>query len=188
MNIDHKKKLERRRGRIRWILYYLMLSIAYLYMTTSRIVDHMPLFLIPIALCVAMVEEPFASAVTGCAAGIMIDSAQGTLIGVNAILMLWVCLFASLLFAVVMRRHIFNILLLSLAATLIQGLLHYVFSYMIWDYDPDGKMLVREFLPPMAYTVLSTVFFYYVIKFLKNRLGAIKDSYLEEKSEDIVRE
>jgi len=188
MNIDLKRKLEKRNNGLRWVLYYCMLAAVYLYMTTSRTVSRIPLFLIPIALCVAAFEEPFMSALTGCAAGIMLDSAQGTLVGVNGIIMLWACLFTSLVFTLIMRRHIINIVLITAVVTFVQGMVHYVFSYMIWDYDVNGRIFKEKFLPVMLYTVISAVFFYLIVKTLKKKIGLIKDSYLEEKSDDIVRE
>ena len=128
MNIDLKRKKEKRNTVIRWILYGLLTVISYIYMTTAPQKQFMlrtPLFVIPAAMCIAMFEEPFDSALMGCAAGLLLDTAQGTLIGLSGIIMMWCCLAASLLFHFFMRRHILNIIALNAAAVIVQGTVHY---------------------------------------------------------------
>lgn len=188
MNIDLKRKKEKRNAVVRWILYGLLLALCYIYMTTAPSVLKTPLFIIPAAMCISMFEEPFDSAVTGCLAGLLLDTAQGTLIGLNGIIMLWCCLTSSLLFHFFMRRHIVNIIMLNAAATLVQGIIHYFFFYAIWEYDAAGKIFTREFLPVMLYTIIAVIPFFFVIRFLSKHFGIIEESYIEEKSDDIVRE
>lgn len=191
MNIDLKRKKEKRNTVIRWIFYILLTVLSYIYMTTAPqklFIFRTPLFVIPIAMCVSMFEEPFDSAIMGCAAGLLLDTALGTLIGLNGIIMLWCCLGTSLLFHFFMRRHIVNIITLNAAAVLAQGLIHYFFYYAIWEYDSAGKIFTREFLPVMICTVISAVPFFFIIRFLSRRFGLIDESYIEEKSDDIVRE
>ncbi|MCI9409446.1 MAG: rod shape-determining protein MreD [Oscillospiraceae bacterium] len=191
MNIDLKRKKEKRNTVIRWILYGLLTVISYIYMTTAPQKQFMlrtPLFVIPAAMCIAMFEEPFDSALMGCAAGLLLDTAQGTLIGLSGIIMMWCCLAASLLFHFFMRRHILNIIALNAAAVIVQGTVHYFFYYAIWEYDSAGKIFTGEFLPVMIYTSIAAVPFFFIVRFLSRHLGLIDESYIEEKSDDIVRE
>ncbi len=188
MNIDLKRKKEKRNAVIRWILYLLLLALCYIYMTTAPFGLRTPLLLIPAAMCVSMFEEPFDSAVMGCVAGLLLDTAQGTLIGLNGIIMLWCCLASSLLFHFFMRRHIVNIIMLNAAAVIGQGLIHYFFFYAIWEYDSAGKIFTREVLPVTVYTIIAVIPFFFVIRFLSKHFGVIEESYIEEKSDDIVRE
>lgn len=188
VNIDLKRKKEKRNTAVRWILYGAMLVLSYVYMTTAPLNLRTPLFVIPIAMCISMFEEPFESAICGCVAGLLLDTAQGTLVGLSGIILLWCCLFSSLLFHFFARRHILNIVLLNAAAILIQGVIHYFFYYAIWEYDPSGKIFTREFLPVMIYTEIAVLPFYYAVRFLVKHLGLIYENYIEEKSDDIVRE
>ncbi|MCM1481007.1 MAG: rod shape-determining protein MreD [Muribaculaceae bacterium] len=188
MNIDVKRKKEKRNTVLRWVLYGLMLAVSYIYMTTAPLNLRTPLFVIPIAMCVSMFEEPFESAICGCVAGLLLDTAQGTLVGLSGIIMLWCCLFSSLLFHFFARRHILNIILLNGAAILAQGLIHYLFYYAVWEYDHSGKIFAKEFLPVMIYTEIAVLPFYFIVRFLTKRLGVIEESFIEEKSDDIVRE
>ncbi len=188
MNIDLKRKKEKRHTVIRWCIYSLMLAVSYIYMTTAPLSVRTPLLVIPIVMCVAMYEEPFDSAVIGCVAGLLLDTAQGTLVGVSGIVMLWCCLGASLLFHFFMRRHIVNIILLNAAAVIGQGLIHYFFFFAIWEYDKNGQIFLDRFLPVMIYTEIAVIPFFFVIRWLVKRFGIIVENYVEEKSDDIVRE
>lgn len=188
MNIDLKRKKEKRNAVVRWILYGLLLALCYIYMTTAPLKLRTPLFIIPAAMCISMFEEPMNSAIMGCASGLLLDTALGTLIGLNGIIMLWCCLTSSLLFHFYMRRHIVNIIMLNAAAVIGQGVIHYFFFYAIWEYDAAGKIFLREFLPVMLYTIIAVIPFFFIIRFLSKRFGMIEESYIEEKSDDIVRE
>lgn len=188
MNIDLKRKKEKRNTVIRWILYGLLLAVSYIYMTTAPLNIRTPLFVIPLAMCISMFEEPFDSAVTGCAAGLLLDMSQGTLIGLSGIVMLWCCLASSLLFHFFMRRHVLNIIMLNAAAVIGQGLVHYFFYYAIWEYDSSGKIFLNEFIPVMIYSVIAVIPFFFIVRFLVKKFGIIVENYIEEKTDDIVRE
>lgn len=188
MNIDLKRKKEKRNAVIRWLIYALMLAVAYIFMTTAPLNLRTPLFVIPIVMCISMFEEPFDSAIVGCVAGLLLDTAQGTLVGISGIVMLWCCLGSSLLFHFFMRRHILNIIMLNGAAVIIQGIIHYFFYYAIWEYDLSGKIFLHEFLTVMLYTEIAVIPIYYIVRFLVKKFGVIVESYIEEKSDDIVRE
>ena len=188
MNIDVKRKKEKRNDVIRWIIYLLILVVSYVYMTTAATRFKILLLVIPASMCVSMFEEPFDSAVCGCVAGLLLDTAQGTLIGLSGIILLWCCLMTSLLFHFFMRRHVINIVALNAAAIFSQGIIHYFFYYAIWGYDTSGKIFLHEFLPVMLYTCIAVFPFYFIIKFLVNHFGVVAESYIEEKSDDIVRE
>ena len=188
MNIDLKRKKEKRNSVIRWCIYALLLTVSYIYMTTAPLTLRTPLFVIPIVMCIAMYEEPFDSAIVGCVAGLLLDTAQDTLIGVSGIVMLWCCLGTSLLFHFFMRRHIVNIILLNAAAVFIQGIVHYFLFFAIWEYDRDAQIFLDKFLPVMIYTAIAVLPFYFIVRFLVKKFGIIVENYIEEKSDDIVRE
>ncbi len=188
MNTDVKKKQERIRAAARWSIYYLALVIEYIFITTFPLDIPLPLLPLATALCISVFEDPFDSAVTGCATGLMIDAAEGTLIGMNGIIIMWCCLISSLLFYFVLRRHIVNIVLITAAAVFIQTGFRYIFYYFIWGYDESGKIYIREFLPIIVTTVISSPLFYLFVKMLHSKLGIINETYIEQKSDDIVRE
>lgn len=188
MNIDVKRRREKRNSVLRWILYFLLIALDYIRMSTIPTSFPTPLCLVTIALSISVFEDPFDSALTGCVAGLFLDSAEGTLIGLNGIIVMWCCLMTSLLFYFVMRRHIVNVVLLVTAAATVQTVFRYLFYYAIWGYDSSGTLFVHEFIPIIVTTVITVPIFYPIIKFLHKKLGRISENYIEEKSEDIVRE
>ena len=188
MNIDLKRKKEKRNIAIRWVLYYVIMAAEYVIMTTFTSELPAPLLILATAMCISVFEDPFDAAVLGCTAGLFIDSAEGTLMGMNGIIIMWCCLMSSLLFYFVMRRHIVNVLMLVTASAVIQTGFRYIFYYFIWDYDTGGRILLERFLPVLVTTVISVLPIYPVIKMMHSRLGLIKETYIEEKSDDIVRE
>ena len=188
MNIDVKRKREKLNSFLRWTIYLLLMAADYIRMSTFQTDFPAPLCLLSIAVCISVFEDPFDAALTGCIAGFFIDNAEGTLVGLNAIIMMWCCLITSLLFYFIMRKHIVNVLLLVTATVVIQTGFRYLFYYAVWGYDGDGKLFPKEFVPIIIMTVMTVFIFYPVIKFLHKKLGKIDESYIEEKSEDIIRE
>lgn len=188
MNIDIKRRKEKFRSVLRWAIYFLLLFIEYIVMTTMGAAHRIPLFIVSTAICIAVFEDPFNSALLGCIAGLMLDAAEGTIFGLNGIILTMCCLMTSLLFYFIMRRHIVNVLALTAATAFIQTGFRYIFYYSIWDYDSHGAIYLREVLPVIFFTVIASAVFYPLIRFLSSRLGVIRETYVEEKSENIVRE
>ena len=188
MNIDIKRRKEKFRSVLRWAIYFLLLFIEYIVMTTMGTAHRMPLLIVSTAICISAFEDPFSSAILGCLAGLTLDGAEGTIVGLNGIILTMCCLLTSLLFYFLMRRHIVNVLALTAAASFIQTGFRYIFYYSIWSYDSHGAIYLREILPIIIFTIIASAPFYPLIRFLSSRLGIIKETYVEEKSENIVRE
>lgn len=188
MNIELKQKKEQRNGIIRQLILILIMSFCYVFISTVNTGKPLPLLLIPCAVCYASREAPFNSALFGCVCGLLLDSAVGTLTGFNAIILMWSCVLISLLFHYILRRHILNFLLLDLAVTVIQALLHYLFFYSIWEYDASGAVFREIFIPEAIYTNISGIILYWITGAVTKAFGTVTEHYIEEKSEDIVRE
>lgn len=188
MNIELKKKRERRNYFIRQLLYVILMAFSYTFISTVNGGQAVPVLLIPLAVCYASREAPFNSALFGCVCGLFLDSASGTLIGFNAIILMWSSLFISLLFHYYLRRHIFNFMLLDLLVTAIQSLLHYLLFYVIWDYDISGAVFKSIFIPEAIYTNISGAVLFWLTGLITMAFGTVTEHYIEEKSEDIVRE
>ncbi len=188
MNIELKKKKERTNAVIRQIIYIFLMSFGYVFISTVSTGGALPVLLIPLAVCYGVREEPFNSALFGCVCGLLLDSASGTLIGFNGIVLMWSAVFVSLLFHYYLRRHVVNFIWLDFTAVLIQSLLHYLFFYQIWGYDLSGEVFRGVFIPEAIYTNISGLVIYWLTGIISSRFGTITDHYIEEKSEDIVRE
>lgn len=188
MNIELKKQRERRNYIVRQILCYFLLGFSFVFMSTITTGAPLPLLIIPCAVCYAVREDPFNSALYGCVCGLFLDSASDTLVGFNAIVLMWICLFISLLFHYVLQRNILNFLWLDLIATVIQSFLHYLFFYWIWGYDPTGGVFASIFIPELMYTNIAGIMMFFVTGLIHKTFSTITEHYIEEKSDDIVRE
>lgn len=188
MNIELKQKKERRHTIIRQIFYIFLMAFSYVFVSVISTGSALPLLLVPCAVCYAVREEPFNSAFYGCVCGLLLDSAADTLVGFNAIILMWASLFISLLFHYYLRRNILNFLWIHPVVTVVRSLLHYLFFYYIWEYDLSGLVFRKIFIPEMIYTSVSGLVLYWLTGVIKNRFGTITEHYIEEKSEDIVRE
>lgn len=188
MNIELKEKKERTNYIVRQTLYVLIMAFSYVLISTVKSGAPLPVLLIPCAVCYAVREEPFDSVLFGCVCGLLLDSASGTLTGFNAIILMWSSLMISLLFHYILRRHILNFLWLDMTVILMQSLLHYLFFYYIWEYDLSGKVFAEIFFPELIYTNISGAVLYWLTGLTAKGFGTVTEHYIEEKSEDIVRE
>ena len=90
-------KEKRRNLIIKWLLYLLVMAASFLFMTVTDIV--VPLFHIPIAICIAIYEKnELTASFIGLLCGLLTDVACGKLFGFNGFMLTVVCMFVSLLF------------------------------------------------------------------------------------------
>ena len=68
---------------VRWLLYYLVIFISFLIMTSGTLLK--PILLVPIAICIAIDNNQYASVLTGAVCGFLIDISCGKLFGYNAV-------------------------------------------------------------------------------------------------------
>ncbi|MGN1101635.1 MAG: rod shape-determining protein MreD [Huintestinicola sp.] len=188
MNIELKKKKERRNYIVRHTLFILLMAFSYVFVSSVNTGGTLPLLLIPCAVCYAVREAPFDSVLYGCVCGLLLDSASGTLTGFNALILMWSCLLISLLFHYVLRRHILNFLWLDMAVIVIQSMLHYLFFYSLWEFDPSGLVFRNIFIPEIIWTNIWGIVLYWLTGIISRGFGTVTEHYIEEKSEDIVRE
>ena len=151
---------------VRWLLYYLIIFICFLIMTSGTWLK--PILLVPAALCIAVSSNQYASAFTGALCGFLIDISCGKLFGYNAVILAFFCIAASLLFELYLRHRFVNFMLLNAAVSYIQCRLDYKFYYQIWNYENAERIFTRVTLRVWVYTVISGIFIYLVFS-LVNR-------------------
>jgi len=96
------------------------------------------------------------------------------------VILTFFCIVLSLLFELYLRHRFINILITVAVVSFLQGWLDYKFYYEIWKYE-DVEVIFRTVtLPVWAYTVISTVFVYLVIKLINHFLMPKEHLTLEE--------
>lgn len=163
--IQEKNPLRRLSGRyLKWTAYGLLLLGAALLQMAPRafpeIYGARPLLLLPVAVSIAMFEGPVGGAAAGIAAGLLWDLYAGRLFGFNALILLAICCAAGLLVRLLIRNNLLSALLLFTGALLIQGLLDWFFTYVLWMEEDPLYVLTRLMLPDMAYTLVVSPLLY----------------------------
>lgn len=188
MNNLKKRRLEQIRAVVKWLLTFLTASAAYILLTAVPVSFPLPLLFLPMTVAVASKEEPFNAGLWGCICGLMTDSAFGKLFGFNAIIFTFAAVLISLLFQYILRQNILNIAMLNFVLIPLQASLDFLFFYGIWGRGDAGNIWVHIYMPQMLLTFLLSVPVYLLTAAIFKRFGPIEENYIEEKSDDIVRE
>ena len=163
---------------VRWLLYYLVIFISFLIMTSGTLLK--PILLVPIAICIAIDNNQYASVLTGAVCGFLIDISCGKLFGYNAVILSFFCIVVSLLFELYLRHRFTNYLLSTAAVSYIQCRLDYKFYYQIWNYENVERIFTHVTLKVWVYTVISAVFVYLVIALINRFLMPKEHLTIEE--------
>lgn len=170
---------------LRWLLYFVLIFLSFIYMTSGT--WRKPVLLIPIALCISMNSGQISSAFTGAACGFLIDISSGKLFGYNAVILSFFCIFVSLMFELYLRNKFINIMLCTAAVSFILGWLDYKFYYEIWNYDNVEKIFTDLTIPVWIYTIISTVFVYLLIRLINHFLMPKEHLSIEEAVRSSIR-
>lgn len=163
---------------IRWLLYYLLIFLSFIIMTSGTL--YKPILLVPLAIGIAINNNIYGSAVTGASCGFLIDICCGKLFGYNAVILAFFCIAANLVFELYLKSRFINYLMITALVSYIQCWLDYKFYYQIWDYENVGRIFVRVSLRVWAYTVISSFFVYLLIKLVNKLLMPKEHLTIEE--------
>lgn len=164
---------------IRWAIYLLIISIAFVSSTIGTSVK--PILLIPIAVCISINEgDEIVSTITGILCGLLIDISCDKIFGYNAIILIGICVFTSLLFNHFLRPNVVNAFAVCAILTFIHGVLDYLFYYAIWGYENVSYIFFNYTIISWIYTSISTFFIYLLIRFIytkfrPKRIHSIED-------------
>lgn len=132
-----------------------------------------PSFLLSAAVLFGMYEGEFAGAILAMACGMFWDFGAGGLTGANAILFLIFGACIGLLTTHLLRRTLGTVLLCCSGATLIQTLINYTFTYLIWHQTHSGMFLLTQLLPAALYSVLLSPLIFLLIRFVHQKFQII---------------
>ena len=162
-----EQRIFRFKTTLRWIIYYLLIFLCFIIMTSGTL--YKPVLLVPLAIGIAINNNMYGSAVTGAVCGFLTDICCGKLFGYNAVILAFFCIAANLLFELYLKDRFINYMIMTTVASFLQCWLDYKFYYQIWGYENVGRIFRRVSLKIWLYTVISAVFIFLVLK-LVNRL------------------
>ena len=163
---------------LRWVLYYLLIFVSFIIMTSGTL--YKPIILVPLCIGIAVNNNMYGSAVTGAVCGFLTDICCGKLFGYNAVILTFSCIAANLLFELYLKDRFINYMIITAVVSYIQCRLDYKFYYQIWEYENVGRIFVRVSLRVWIYTVISAVFVYLLLKLVNRFLMPREHLTIEE--------
>lgn len=170
----------------KWLCLLLITAAGFVIMTTGESVK--PLLTVPLALAVSIREEELPTALHAALCGLLLDMSMGRPFGFNAFILIIFAVGGSLLFRLLLRQNILNLIMLTALTTVIQGLLDFLFFHSLWNFGGERSIFFGYYLPQMIYTLIASIPAYIVVIFIEDIFGAKDDTAIEEKNENIVRE
>ncbi len=172
---------------LKWAAFIIAAMLAFAFSTSGASSGSRAMSLMPLAVSIAVFSEEIPSAAMGGFAGLLIDIAQGQLLGFTGLYLCLGCGLVSALFRQFLRKNIINYIAVAAALALCYLYIHYFFYYSIWDYEGYSEVLGARLVPSTLKTVLwSPVWFAY--SWLLTRLsGERKKLEIEEPDEKIDR-
>ena len=143
---------------LRWIIYYLLIFISFIIMTSGTL--YKPMLLVPLAVGIAVNNNIYASAVTGAICGFLIDICCGKLFGYNAVILTVFCIAANLVFELYLKDRFINYFIITAAAAFLQCWLDYKFYYQIWDLADIQVIFRTVTMKVWLYTMISAFLIY----------------------------
>ena len=163
----------------RQVCYALALIGCYLMQTTPGFATFFgvkPIFLLPLAICIAAREGVFPGALWGAAAGLLWDIASGRTGGFFAIQLMAVCFGVAALVALYLRGSAVNLLLLCTGAALALVGNDLLFHYLLHGYTGVGALFLRRQLPTILLTALVSL----PLRWLVEKIAGHFDRALDE--------
>ena len=158
---------------IKWIVYIVLLLLAFVLQTSVSvwsIAGIRPILIVPFVVALSMQEREVFALVFGLLGGFLWDYSSGTIAGFHAMVLMICCVVISLAVTYYMGNHFLIALMFCAGTMILQGLLDYLFGYVIWDYEGSGWALLREILPTAAYTVAVTPLFFFLLRWIHRLL------------------
>ena len=146
-----ESRRKRSRGQIvKWICYALLGLLCAVLQTTPGLFQFgaaKPLWLLPLALAVAVFEGEFAGAVFGAVCGLMWDWLAGRTVGMLALELLLLCFAVSAVMQLYFKNSAANFALIASAAALLVLTLDWLFFYYMPGYSGAASRWLWFVLP-----------------------------------------
>ena len=166
----------------RQVCYALAVIGCYLMQTTPGFATFFgvkPIFLLPLAICIAAREGVFPGALWGAAAGLLWDIASGRTGGFFAIQLMAVCFGVAALVALYLRGSAVNLLLLCTGAALALVGNDLLFHYLLHGYTGVGALFLRSSLPTLILTLIVCLPLRWLVNRIADRFDRALDAFGE---------
>ena len=163
-----ESRRKRSRGQIvKWICYALLGLLCAVLQTTPGLFQFgaaKPLWLLPMALAVAVFEGEFAGAVFGAVCGLMWDWLAGRTVGMLALELLLLCFAVSVLVQLYLQVNPGNFAAVSTATALVVLSLDWLFFYYMPGYTGAALRYVTFVLPGAVLTIPAALLAFWLVQ------------------------
>ena len=163
-----ESRRKRSRGQIvKWICYALLGLLCAVLQTTPGLFQFgaaKPLWLLPLALAVAVFEGEFAGAVFGAVCGLMWDWLAGRTVGMLALELLLLCFAVSVLVQLYLQVNPGNFAAVSTATALVVLSLDWLLFYSMPGYTGAALRYVTFVLPGAALTIPAALLAFWLVQ------------------------
>lgn len=163
-----ESRRKRSRGQIvKWICYALLGLLCAVLQTTPGLFQFgaaKPLWLLPLALAVAVFEGEFAGAVFGAVCGLMWDWLAGRTVGMLALELLLLCFALSVLVQVYLQGSTWNFALISTGTALVVLSLDWLFFYYMPGYSWALSRWLTFVLPSAMMTLVPSLMLFSLVR------------------------
>ena len=167
-----ESRRKRSRGQIvKWICYALLGLLCAVLQTTPGLFQFgaaKPLWLLPLALAVAVFEGEFAGAVFGAVCGLMWDWLAGRTVGMLALELLLLCFLLSAVMQLYFKTSAANVVLLETAAVLLVLSLDWLFFYYMPGYSWALSRWLTFVLPSAVMTLVPSLVLFSLVRRIYN--------------------
>lgn len=161
---------------LKYVIYVVIILALFVMQNTPGMMQIMgirPSFLLSAAVVFSMYEGEFSGAILAMICGLFWDFGSGGLTGSNGILFLIFGVGIGLLTTHLLRQTLGTALICCTAATLIQTLINFVFTYLIWNQAQSGMFFLTKLLPAAVYSIILSPLIYLLIRFVFKKFQII---------------
>ena len=170
-----ESRRKRSRGQIvKWICYALLGLLCAVLQTTPGLFQFgaaRPLWLLPLALAVAVFEGEFAGAVFGAVCGLLWDWLAGRTVGMLALELLLLCFGVSVLVQLYLQVNPGNFAAVSTVTALLVLSLDWLFFYYMPGYTGAALRYVAFVLPSAVLTIPAALLAFWLVQRIHDGFG-----------------
>ena len=163
-----ESRRKRKRSQItKWVCYALLMLLCTVLQTLPglfRLGEAKPLWLLPLALAVAVEEGEFAGAIFGAVCGLMWDWLAGRTVGMLALELLLLCFALSVLVQVYLQGSTWNFALISTGTALVVLSLDWLFFYYMPGYSWALSRWLTFVLPSAMMTLVPSLMLFSLVR------------------------
>lgn len=153
----------------KWSIFTLCIfffSIAQCTVGFLSILGFRPVFLLPLAVGFSMFLNQKDAAILGLVSGFFWDCFSGRLFGYSSLILIVICVFASLICFYIAHISLGNYVVLVFLGIFIYNFVDFVFRYMIWNFENSWNIWIYHIIPTVIYTILVSPIIYILCKFV----------------------